>query len=128
MTRYDNYGFDFTAFIRKLILSITGAGGTTESTVTTGSSATKTCPTGKYWWVFEYVKINGKQQHDKTSIRVQFALEDKEDGIVEIHTIDANTTVKTVKVTNTTKQDFDRVQHNSYQYIYIGKIREGKSF
>jgi len=98
--------------------------GTDEPVTPTGSNGRRHCNSGKYWRVFEYTKINGRQRQNNTYIWVQFALEDKERDIVEIHTIAANTTHKTVKVTTTTKRNFDRVKLRNYQYIYIGKIRE----
>lgn len=96
--------------------------------VTPASNGKRPCTGGKYWLVFEYEQLNSKQPRNNTYTWVQFALEDKEGGIVEIHTITANVTMKTVKVMNTTKGDFDRVKQRNYHYKYIGKIRESKLF
>ena len=48
-----------------------------------------------------------------------------ESGIVEIHTISANATVKTVKIVNTTRNDFKKMEEDN-QYRSTGKIRDGK--
>lgn len=83
------------------------------------------CTTGKYWRVYEYTR-RGNQSLTSHYIRVQFALVSRENGLVEIHTISANATVKTVKITNTTVGDFDQVMKRNDHYKSIGKIRDGK--
>lgn len=96
--------------------------------ITPASNGRRPCTAGRYWRVHEYRPFKGGQPHNSTYIWVQFALEDKERGFVEIHNIAANATVKIVKVMNTTKGDFDLVKRRDNQYIYIGKIREGMYF
>ncbi|KAJ7353928.1 Chordin-like [Desmophyllum pertusum] len=95
--------------------------GTIPEIPTTGSSAKRPCSSGKYWMVYEY--SHGKQRNIKSEIRVQFVLEDRERRAVEIHTINANMTVKTVKVSNMTKRHFDLINSNN-EYKDLGKIRE----
>ena len=103
------------------------------NTSTPGSNGSMKRGSGKYWRVYVYTNIKGKQRNTKTNVRVQFALEDKERDFVEIHALIANMTVKKVTVTNITKQAFDKIrkelqkQQGNFQYIYIGKIREGRS-
>lgn len=83
------------------------------------------CTAGKYWRVFKYTR-KGNESLNSHYIRVQFALVSRESGIVEIHTISANATVKTVKITNTSVGDFDQVMKRNDHYRFIGKIRDGK--
>lgn len=83
------------------------------------------CTTGKYWRVYEYTR-RGNQSLTSHYIRVQFALVSRESGVVEIHTISANATAKTVKITNTTAENFDQVMKRNDHYKSIGKIRDGK--
>ena len=80
---------------------------------------------GKHWRVYEYEMIQRRNQNLRTEIRVHFAFEDGERNFVEIHSLVANTTNKTVTVTNTTKRNFDQINQNS-NYILRGKIREGR--
>ena len=79
--------------------------------------------------MYEYItRIPGKQQNNTPEVREQFALEDKDNDLVEIHSIYANMTKKVVKVSNTTKGDFHRMLLKNNGYKYIGKIREGESY
>ena len=80
---------------------------------------------GKHWRVYEYKMIQRRNQNLRTEIRVHFAFVDGERNFVEIHSLVANTTNKTVTVTNTTKRNFDQINQNS-NYILLGKIREGR--
>lgn len=80
------------------------------------------CTAGKYWLVYEYM-WNGNTSRNRNYFRVQFALMSSESGIVEIHTISANATVKTVKIVNTTRNDFKKMEEDN-QYRSTGKIRD----
>lgn len=73
------------------------------------------------------MKIRRKQQKNTSEVREQFALEDRDQDMVEIHTIYANMTTKVIKTSNTTKRQFHRILQNGDEYEYIGKIREGES-
>lgn len=83
------------------------------------------CTTGKYWRVYEYTR-RGNQSLTSHYIRVQFALVSRESGVVEIHTISASATAKTVKITNTTVENFDQVMKRNDHYKSIGKIRDAQ--
>ena len=67
-----------------------------------------------------------KPQNNTSEVREQFALEDRDHDMVEIHTLYANMTSKVVKVSNTAKRHFHLVLQNNNEYQYIGKIREGE--
>ena len=116
-------GLELETNFRVNLSSTDNGDGTIPEIPTTGSSAKRPCSSGKYWMVYEY--SHGKQRNIKSEIRVQFVLEDRERRAVEIHTINANMTVKTVKVSNMTKRHFDLINSNN-EYKDLGKIREGK--
>lgn len=94
-----------------------------KGTNTTMKPAVRRYCQGKHWRVYEYEMIQRRNQNLRTEIRVHFAFVDGERNFVEIHSLVANTTNKTVTVTNTTKRNFDQINQNS-NYIHLGKIRE----